>query len=182
MPMTSYRVTIAGVTATAPRDGFIDNKTVERHVADGATAPTTYAQTTAKERANIRFDFLQQQIQLQANVYIVDIETAGATATTPATSFVFTAQVERGDEVLYTLDEQNVGQVLTGEDALKRWVARSLTIARNTYGDIYDPTKTTTPGNSTPEARYGVRLEKFDVGALAADLTAAEALVTIVAL
>jgi hypothetical protein len=179
MPMSRYRVEIAGVAGAAPRDGFIDNRTVERYVGDGGVEPTTFEQTLAKERANVRFDFLQQQMQFEGNVYVSDIVATGASAIAPATVFAFTATAERGDSALFTRDELNDDASLDGAAGLKRRIARALIQSRITNGDIWDPTKLPTPGNATPAARYGVRIQQIEIGPLADNLTAAEALVTL---
>lgn len=177
---TQYEIVITAVGAggAAPADGFIDNKTIEQYMASGSL-PTTLAQTTAKERANLRFDFLREQLQREANVYILEAVATGANATTAGTDFTLTVEVERGDSVLYTLDEGNGNAVLTEIDAITHWVARALVEERTTYGDTYDPTTASTAGNATLAARRGIRLEQIVVGALAANLTAAKALVTV---
>jgi hypothetical protein len=181
MPQTLYRVTINGSAAptTAPNEGFIDNLKIQDYMAQGATAPTTLDQTTAKERANWRFKFLQQQLQYDANVYISETVSTGGSATAQPTSFVFTAVVERGDDVLFTRDE-NGDQDLTGTDALIRWVARALVESRTSVlCDIWDPTKAVTAGNTQPQARFGERIMSIGVGPVANNLTAATALVSV---
>jgi hypothetical protein len=181
MPSTWFRVTINGAAAptTAPKDGFIDNKSIETYVGEGSAAPTTLVQTTAKERANIRFKFLQQQLQLEGNVYIQDIVATGGSSVAAPTSFVFTAVSERGDEMLFTRDETASGAPLTGIPALTRMIARALCEARTINAMVFDPTKTPTAGNSTPEARFGQRNVAVEVGAVASNLTTAAATVTI---
>jgi hypothetical protein len=178
MLSTLYSVTIAGVNNAAPADGFIDYTTIEQYMAQGSI-PTTYAQTTAKERANIRFKFLQQQIQNEANVYLTNFVAAGGSSTAAPSSFTFTAEVERGDSVLFTRDETNNNAEMTGMDALTRWIARALIESRTTISDVYDPTKETTPGNSTPAARFGVRETSITVGKLYSNLTTATAAITV---
>lgn len=178
---TRYRVVIEGVNLPAPSDGFIDHNTVERYMADGS-APSSYNSSVAKERANRRYEFLHQALQIEANVYITDISTPGGSVDEAPSSFEFTAVVERGDGVLVTEDELNPGQVLEGEAALVRWIARSLIQSRaSAPGDIYDPTETPARGynEGVMAVRRGVRIEKIDVGALAETIENAEALITI---
>lgn len=181
MISTYYSVTIAGVNKAAPSDGFVDQNTIEQYMAEGSE-PATFDQTVAKERANVRFAFIQQQAQLEANVYFSNFQTPGGSATTAPTSFTFTAEIERGDSVLFTRDELNGGAEIVGMPALVRWIARALCEARTTVRDIYDPTQGTTPGNSLPYARFGVREETITIGALYSNLTAAEASITVTAL
>jgi hypothetical protein len=181
MPQTSYLVTISGVTAAAPGDGFIDNTTVEQYVQAGAAAPTTFNQTVAKARANMRFKFLQQQLQFDANVYIANVVATGGTATSQPSSFVFTALVEQGDGTLHAYDETANGADLNGTAALKRWVARALVAMRTTPMAVLDPTAAPTIGNAMAYPRRGYRVEPIVTGPLAANLTAANSLITVVA-
>lgn len=183
---TQYRITIAGKSgsAGAATDGFIDAKRVEQYMAEGS-APTTYVNSVAKERANLRFRFLQQQLQLEGNIYIENIVAAGGNANTAPTSFVFTAIVERGDSVLFTRDETNNNAPLTGVDALKRMVARALIEGRTITTDLFDPTTSTDDGaggTKTAAARRGIRVETLTVAGLYLNLTDATASVTVVAL
>lgn len=185
MPMSLYRVTIDGSSAptTAPNDGFIDNIKTQDYMAQGAAAPTTLAQTTAKERGNIRFKFLQQQLQYDANVYVNETISTNGSAIAQPTSFVFTAVVERGDDVLFTRDELNNGAPLVGTDALVRWIARALVEARPSINcDLWDPTQTPTAGNTMPAARYGEKVLTIEVEAIASNLTAATSMVSLVKL
>lgn len=171
-----YRVAISGVTAAAPADGFIDNKRIETYMAEGST-PTTAAQTQAKERANLRYRNLIDNLQRLGNLYISNISAPGASATAQPTSFEFTVLSERGEDNL--VFEVSPGTVLTGADAIERMVAISLTTSFTRSSDYYDPTTSTAPGNATAYARIGNRIETLTVGALAADITTANGLVTV---
>lgn len=185
---TQYRITIAGRagSAGASTDGFIDATRVETYMAGSpASVPTTFANSVAKERGNMRFRFLQQQLQLECNIYIENIVAAGANANTAPTSFVFTAHVERGNDVLFTRDELNNNAPLTGVDALKRMIARALIQSSVSTGDIFDPTQSTDDGAGgvkTAAARRGIRVETLTVGGLYSNLTDAAASVTVAAL
>lgn len=177
---TFYRVTIAGVTAAAPADGFIDNGTVERYLAE-APMPGgfSFAQAVAKERANVRYDMVVAQMGLMANLYVDNITKPAAAANAAPSSFAFTVEVERGDTVLDTHDELNSGARITGANAIRRCVARALVLTKDDFADIYDPTATPAPGNTTVAARMGVRIQRITVGALFANLAAAEAGITV---
>lgn len=178
---TNYLISIANSTGAAPANGFVDNMKIEQYIAAGSS-PTTYLQSQAKERANVRWQFTVEQILRMANCYPSQMIATGASATAEANPFVFHVEVERGDSVLQTPDENNAGVTLTGLAALKRCVARALIEARTTNRDILDPTLGTTPGNSTQAARYGIRVETLVIGPAAANLTAAESLITVTAL
>lgn len=178
---SSFLVTIAGVTAAAPADGFIDNSSIEvLMAAPGATLPTTFAQSQAKERGNVRFGFLQQQLQFEGNIYISDIVAAGSDPVTQPTSFVFHATMEREEANYQVHDENNPGQFLTGPAAVKRLVARALIEGRDVVRAMYDPTQTVpVSGFAGAYSRQVARTETLTVAKLAANLTAAEALVTV---
>lgn len=175
---TNYLVSIANSTGAAPNDGFVDATTIEQYMA-AASAPTSYTQSQAKERANVRWLFLVQQLGLMANCYTSQIVPTGASSTTEASPFVFHVEIERGDSVLQTPDETAAGTTLIGAAAIARCVARALIQTRTTVRDMYDPTLATTPGNATLSARYGTRLDQLITGPAAATLTAATALITV---
>ncbi|RYF17657.1 MAG: hypothetical protein EOO77_11590 [Oxalobacteraceae bacterium] len=122
MLSTLYTVTIAGASKAAPADGFIDVTTIEQYMAQGSV-PATYAQTTAKERANIRYKFLREQMQMDANLYLTNFIATGGSATAAPSSVSFTVEVERGDYVLFARDETTPGLELHGIDALVRMMS-----------------------------------------------------------
>lgn len=175
---TTYRVTIQGATAPAPGNGFIDNRKIEDYMAAGST-PVTYAQAEAKERANMRYETLIAKIQQFANIYVSDIAAPNANAITEATTFSFTATVEHGASSLVTQDEINPGDTISGVAALRRAVARALVVSKTDFGEVYDPTVSTAPGNPAAVPRRGPRISRIEFGALANNLTSAEALVTV---
>lgn len=174
-----YQITIQGQSGVAPNDGFIDPTNIVWYMANGAPAPTSLANSMAKTRANIRFKFLQQQLNQTCNIYTNNSNAIGANCNTPASSLVFNAVIERGDSFITTYDELNVGVTLTGVDALTRMVARALIESRTSMEvNFYDPTQTSAPGNSTVAQRVGVRTDYIAIGPVAANLAAATTLVT----
>lgn len=177
MPL-SFSVVIAGVVAAAPGDGFIDHTPIERYMADGSF-PTTFAHSQAKERANTRFSFLQQQLQFEGNVYMTALTATGGSATAAPSEFTFTGTTER--DYLIINDELTPGATLTGVDAMTRLAARALIIGRTVVRAMYDPTETLpVDGPLSVSYERGIaRTESLTVAALAANLTAAEALVTV---
>lgn len=175
---TFYQVEIQGVTAASPRNGFIDPMRIEQYMATGSV-PATYAQCEAKERANMRYETLIAKLQQFANIYITDITTPGADSVTEPSKLTFKAEIEHGDESLVTQDELSPGSYLIGAAALKRAIARSLIVGREDFGEIYDPTTSTAPGNSMSVPRRCVRITRIEFGPLANNLTTAELLVTV---
>lgn len=177
-----YTVSINTLTGPPNSDGFIDHTKIEQYMATGA-APTTVAQSLTKERANIRFDLLNQNLSLSGNIYVNNPVATGGNATTSPTNFAFTAHVERGDSILSTADETSPGTTLTGAAALKRFVARALlTSSTNDQQEYYDPTPTgalTANGATVSAIRVGSRIEKVTAGKLANTVSEAEAVITV---
>ena len=185
MARTYYNVVITSLTGVgAEGSGFIDSKKVEHYMVDGA-APVSVAASINKERANIRYDNLIGKLGLAGNVYISNVIATGANASTAPSSFSFTMESEHGDDCLTTVsasNEPSPGTVLTGANAIKRVVARSLIENRIDFGDYYDPTlKAAFIANaSTVDAvRVGTRIERVVANAVANSITVAEAAITV---
>lgn len=182
-----YRVLISatGLGGAAPADGFIDATKMEQYLASGGTAPTL-PQTLAKKRANSRYEMLILSMQQPFNFSVSDIVATDASSVAPATAFQFDIRIERGDAVLETADEDNVGIVLTGSAALKRLVARGLMIGRTDRCEYVDPTSSNVPAGQDNAGAAGVRrgtvVTDLVVSALTASLTTAESKVTITAI
>jgi len=147
-------------------------------MADGSI-PTTFANSTAKERGNQRFVSMIAQLQLMANCDLVEIVATGANANTAPSKFEFDLVFEHGDSVLVTNDESNPGEVLTGIDAIKRCIARMMIEDREDFSDIYDPTESTTPTNDESIPRVGVRIAHMITGQLVNNLTSGEENITV---
>jgi hypothetical protein len=178
---TNYRITIAKSEGAAPANGFIDNKRVEQYMAEGSI-PTNLAASTAKERANLRYRRMIEQIQLLGNIYVSDIVAADADANTAPTTFVFTATVEHDVAGLRVEDATDPGTYLTGMDALERQISTALIAGFSQITDTFDPTIARTPGNILESARFGHRIAQIVVDPPVTTYTAANALITIVAL
>lgn len=178
---------------SAPSDGFIDYNTLENYGVSLETTPSglTFALSLAKRRANIRYGQLILQMNLITNSYIIlpTLSAPGATYKTSASSLSFQVMIEHGDTSLYTADELNAGQFLTGTAALTRMLARGIMFTQtlnSVYGDpkinVFDPTSADTvgtPGSTTSVPRTGERINSFAVGPLSDNLTDAGAMVSI---
>jgi hypothetical protein len=183
----------SGADLSAPSDGFVDFNTLQNYNVSLETTPAglTYALAQAKRRANVRYNEIVLQMNLITNCYIVpnSLVATGATYKTPATSLSFQVVIEHGDATLYTADELNVGQFLTGTAALTRMIARGLMYVQtinNDYADpkinVFDPTSANTfgtPGSTTSVPRTGERVASFAVGALTNNLTSAGSAISI---
>ena len=178
--MSIYDINIAGVTAAAPADGFIDPKTVYAYTNVNANdKPSSYANSLAKSRANRRAKNVVLGLQFYSGVQIVSVTAAGSpTASTAPTSIVYRISIDDINSVKVD-DENNAGQKLTGTAALERIVARALCKQETVLLDVLDPTTSTAPGNTTQFARAGTRFNLETVGALYANVAAAEAGITV---
>lgn len=128
-----WRVTItaAGLTGTAPADGFIDYKEIEEYGRDTAY-PSSNDLSYAKARANYRYFILLQNLaENQSITHVLNVDNGGATADAPGSEISFTLVYDR-EEYVYTYNElvDETGHptegvsVLQGADALKRQAAR----------------------------------------------------------
>ena len=181
MLSTLYRVDITQLTGSSNGDGFIDANTIEFYMTQGSN-PSTVADSLSKERANIRYKQVIYSLQLMANMYVPSYVATGGSSTAAPTTFSFTLQCERGDDYIYTPDENNAGVILTGAAAIKRAIARACLETRTTLTTYYDPTLTTVAGNGTQTAqaaRYGQTALPVTAGALATTISAAEAAITV---
>lgn len=188
MASTYYDVAITTLTGLgADGGGFIDAKKVEGYMADGTT-PSNVAASINKERANVRYESLVGKLGLMANLYVSNVVATGANASTAPSAFSFTLESEHGNECLVTtalVGEPSANTVLTGADAIKRVIARSLVENHVDFGDYYDPTVTPAfiANASTVNAvRVGIRIERVVANAVANSITVAEAAITVTAM
>ena len=184
MTVSRFRVSINRITGTGDANGFIDPIKVEQYMAAefGDDDADTYEKSKEKERANVRWDWVIQHVQSMGNLYVSDIDTGAADANTPPDVLTFTLTTDREEGMLITHDEENPGQELTLAPAIKRCIARALMQKRDTVMvDIYDPTKTRNPWDQEAPLleRVGSRSVAIKVDRLAADLTVANAAITV---
>ncbi len=178
--MSTYDITIAGVGGAAPADGFIDPKTVYAYAnVSSADKPTSYANSLAKSRANRRHKNVVLGVQFFSGLQIVSVTVGGSpSASTAPTNIVYRVTIGNVDSVAVE-DENNAGETLKGIPAIKRIIARALIKQESILLDVLDPTTATAPGNNTAFARAGTRFNVETVGALYANLAAAEAGVSV---
>lgn len=177
-----YDVAITALAGAAPADGFIDHRSSYYYMDTAQDAPNSLANAKAKFRANRRYKNVLNAVQSLGNLYVLSTTTAGANADTAATSITIRFQVEHS-EVISTPDENNVGTTLTGAAALKRAVARGMIVSNNNIrGEYYDPTLQAgrdIDGADNAGQPSGVVIRDETVGACAANLAAAEAVITV---
>lgn len=111
-------------------------------------APTTLAQSTDKERANMRWDAVVFELgQLISPVFLGEIVKTGTIdGSGPVTSISFTLGYDR-PSYLRIEDSLNPGTYLVGADCIKRLMAIALTSDLSSNQEVFDPTLTTT-GNT----------------------------------
>ena len=178
--MSIYDITIAGVGGSAPSDGFIDYKTVYVYMnaSNGSDAPSTLAKATAKARANRRHKSVVTSLINYGALTITTITATGSpNCDTAPSTMVY--RLEGDIARVSTPDEANSGQTLTGMAAVKRIVARALLKAETVGLEVFDPTTSTAPGNSTLYNRTGPRFFEAVVGALYTVRATAEASITV---
>ncbi|MFA5489195.1 MAG: hypothetical protein WC284_08250 [Candidimonas sp.] len=174
-----YRVEIdlSGYTGlTSPNDGTIDNTKPELYAADGGTYPSTKNNSLAKERANIRWQEILRRVSENISpISVTQIVKGGSPDNdTPPTSIDFTLGYDR-EEYIFTVNEEGIpssDDMLYGEEALIRQIARALTTSRNDNRDIYNP-------EAVGLNAQGMMIERVDVGELDNDIISAEAVITV---
>lgn len=178
--MNYYRVSIPNITGAAPNDGFIDNAKPFEYITrndDGSLSgfSTTDDLALAKVRAYIRYTKILQQIEQVMNVYdVVDVIKTGADENTEASTFEMTLIFDREMDFMVTEDENNPGTMLTGIDAIKRFISRALSSTYQEKIAYPNPTK------NTSGIAYGPETISIEVGPIGGDtLTAVEASVTV---
>lgn len=161
-----YRVTINNTTKnSSPSDGFVDFNNVSNYISIDYTngiynnIPTNLASSLAKTRGYIRYQKIVDNLNFNQNTLgIIDEIANGANVNTEATSILFTVVYDK-PSYLTTVDE-TTGNILSGPDAIKRWIARALTQNLNLNYMIFDPTI-----SQNPNVMRGYLLENISVGA-----------------
>jgi hypothetical protein len=185
---TIYQVTISPFEGST--SGFIDNVKPWQYLEEienaGDTVPEDFNLTLSLQKTteNLRWFFIEQNLALMANPYVLNVTAVGAAIDTPATSFTFEIYFER-DAAVTTVDADN--NVYNGADAVQYAIASILAIAQNFQTEIYDPTLTTAYQNGTQTASPGAdrmdrRVEVVSVPALSTSAADALSNVTVTVL
>lgn len=154
----TYHVTITASGATGNGVGFIDRKTTEQY----GTA-VTMAQAQVKKRGNFRYEQILDTLAMMANVSVANVFTTGATATAEGTTFEMDVTFASGASVYVVREEEAIVGVL----AVRRLIAEALSTERTRVCDVFDDDGSV------------VFTGDLVVGKMAADLTAALALITV---
>lgn len=128
----------------------------------GATPsqPSTLAVSEAKERGNIRWQMMLQQLQLTGNLDYRVTNIAGADVENAPTEVEFIIDI---DEKYYNYDL--TGNVVYGTLAIKSAIAKTLLFSVKKMRDLYDPET----GNFAPGRPVAQTVREIEVGALTSD-------------
>lgn len=108
-----------------------------------AGSPATLPLSTSKSYANLRWQQVINQLELDATPFVVTdlFGTGNYDGSTELDTFSFTVGYERPDQVVTVarIGEPNAGTLLTGTAAIKRAVARGLAATYNGNINQFDP-------------------------------------------
>lgn len=178
---TEADVEVATVDGSGAITGFTINDGGTGYGAPTATIglprllPDTLAKSLDIERANMRWEAVVRGVSTTIHpLFTADIVTTGRTVDTPATNIKFTLPYDR-PEFLDTENETPAPDRLTGVAAIKRFVARELIRDVVTNREVFNPELSPVPD----EQKLGPQILEVTAAAAAANLTAAEAKITV---
>ncbi len=176
--LVQFRVEITSLIEPEEGNGFVDNKTLEKYrTGETPSEASSLDKALEKERGNMRWNEIVQRVSTYiAPVRILDIVADGADANTAPTSVAFTLVYDREDYV-YAHDDVSVPPtIIYGADGIKRLVAIALSSDITSSTIVLDPTLVA--GTPTSSA-YGESIRKVTAAKAAADISAAEAAITV---
>jgi hypothetical protein len=181
-----YDITISTLGGAAPADGFIDSQNTYAYMKANGTPPSSLPNAKAKSRAYARYKHIVFSLSQFCSLGgVIAVTPTGGDVNTAPSAIKLTVRM-REPAGLVTQDELNAGQTLTGLPAIKRVVARCCIAAQGNYTmEIYDPStvnERATDGAATTARPKQSSIIMDTVGALAANIAAAEAAITVVAL
>lgn len=179
---TYYKVTVNNATGDSPYNGFIDNTKPFGYIqrSEDGSELTGYSSSLdnalMKVRGYVRFTKIIQQIEQVINILdILNVVKTGADENTEASVFSMTLTFDREMDFMQTLDENNSGTILTGADAVKRFIARAL--SGNYVERIAFPNPTIVNATTLP---YGPETEYVTTGPIGNNtLAQVESLITV---
>jgi len=187
-----YRVTIlsSGLSTVTPGNGFIEllrawenpnynalpSKAPNGPI-PGTDIPSSVLNGTSKARGNYRWHQIRKNLSLACSPSYFGDQTdqlgTPGTIDNPPTRIDFTVGYDRVGS-LQVYDDLNPGAILVGAAAVKRSIAIVLANTYNVVWDVLDPTF-----DVNSHRIQGARAVALTVGALANNLTAAEAVITV---
>ena len=150
MDVAYYTVSITNnFIGSEPTDGFVAYKHSQYYIVFEPSAntlsnlPTTLALGETKARAYYRYKAILFTCGFSVNrLDTCNLTNTGGDANTAPTTFGLTLVYDK-PSYLETPDELNAGSTLTGENCIKRWVARALGETYTVSDIVYDPTAAT---------------------------------------
>jgi hypothetical protein len=153
-----------GTTGSSSDVGFAPG--VYGGSAFAATANLTLAQSFDKERANMRWDQVTNQLGSLISTIFLDeiVRTGNNDGTSPVTTLSFTVGYDRAN-FLETEDELVPGSILKGAACVRRLVARALVEPLSGTQEVFDPTITnvgTSAVRTNPSLITGITADALD--------------------
>lgn len=182
--MSTYDITIDNASFaanTAPRDGFFDPVSTYTYMNTVDDAfPTNLAASAAKSKANDRYRKLVLALVSLGSAIELSRTLTGGDINAPHSSI--TLRFRFNSSLVSTEDEVSGGEDLVNEDAIKRVVARVMTIERSRTIEVYDPTDITIINNGTEiTIPRGITIGSYTIGNIAETIEEAEAAITVTA-
>lgn len=179
-PIVFYNVVVNDITTTSPGDGFIDPKLANNYLSVDSTTgqltgwPSSNDNALAKARGNVRWNIVKEQLGLTLNVLSVNnVVVTGGDINTDPTSVSFDVVYDR-PSALFTNDEYNTGVVLSGADAVKRFVARALLLSRSINYTVLNSVE-----NIPDPISKSYETVSLEVGPVASDISSVNAVITV---
>lgn len=142
-----------------------------------ADYPTDLNSSRAKERGNMRWEAIKEQLaDVSTPFFVEDFRKVGGDIDTEPSEIGFTVAYSMLGHV-YTFDETNNNEIIEGLESIKRKVARALVNPRDENRVLIDPTLRSAP--SGEQVRNGGKTEFITAAAIAGDLATAEANITV---
>lgn len=164
-----YRVTITNPSSnSSPSDGFVDFNNVSNYIqidqVNGIykNLPTSLSKSLAKTRGYIRYQKIVDNLNFTLNTLgMIDLVATGADVNTEASSISFTVVYDK-PSYIQTVDPIT-NKTVTGEQAIKVWIATALNQNLNMNYMIFDPTL-----SINPNVMKGYLIQSIAVGPLGA--------------
>lgn len=167
----NFGILLTGSVAVLTALGYVAPVVTTPYSAGGATL----ANNEAKMRGNSRWESLMKLLNFEANTLSVgSVVATGGTPDAAPSTISFTVAYQNISSV-YTYDELNNNALIKGDAALTRMVARALVLSRIENRVIINPGT-----DVTWHFTIGDQVEKLTIGAIAANIAAANSAITVV--
>lgn len=179
--IATFSVVIKNQTKNvAPANGFIDFKNANHYITLDPSGiaknlPTSLELAEAKARGFYRFKQIINICGFSVNILeMTNMVATGANVNTEASQVSFTITYDK-PSYLNTNDELNPGELLSGADCVKRWIAKALSNTYHANEEVYDPT----PSLSNTNVLRGPVIEDLVIGPINSDIKTLESAITV---